>query len=81
MLSSSKGVLILGWEPPGLEDGISLCVGVKAFGRNRETHSKQIRKRGLYEVAMGLLHKTRPVDSTQEEPRLGKSPSKSYFFA
>lgn len=42
---------------------------------------KQIRKRGLYEEATGLLHKTRPVDSTQEEPGLGKSPSKSYFFA
>lgn len=75
MLSSSKGILILGWEPPGLEDDSSLCVGVKAFGRNRETHSKQIRKRGLYEEAMGILHKTGLIDSAQEEPRLGKSPS------
>lgn len=42
-----------------MEDSVSLCVGVQAFGSNRETHSKQIRKRGLYEEATG------PEDSTQ----------------
>lgn len=76
-----SGLVIFLERPPGLEDGISLCLGVNTFGRDRETHSKQIKRRGLYEEPMGQLDKTRPVDSTQEEPGVRKSPCKSYFFA
>lgn len=66
--------------PLGLEDGVSLCFGLrcrlpepKPLVVIEKLTQSRLEKRGLCEEATGLLQKTRPGGSTQEEPGLGKS--------
>lgn len=41
-------------------------VGIKVFCNNREIASRRIRKRRLYEEAIGVLHKPRLEDSSKK---------------